>query len=259
VTPIAGFVALPACGLALLTGVALRILVRRLRGTRPSAVGDDVERLRGLAAYLEAAREQERRRLARRLHDELAQPLAALGLRVRRLSGSVSPGHDAGGNHATALVESLIHTARSMIGELRPAVLDDFGLAAAVRWQVGEFRARTGIACGTDVEPGEVRCSRERAVAVFRTLEEALAGVAARAGVRRVRVALREVDGTIELTVADDGRDAPGAPGCGLASSWAVLRMHERVTLLGGDLDVASDDGAGVELRVRLPARSRPG
>ena len=216
---------------------------------------EDADLLRGLAAYLEAAREDERRRLARRLHDDLAQPLTALGLRMSLISRRHLSARDDVRrlNDLAAIVESLILTVRSMIGELRPSVLDDFGLAAAVRWQVCDFRQRTGIACAADVEPGDIRCSHDRAVAVFRILQEALESAIARPLVQRVRVELKEVDGTIDLTVEDDGSHPDAAPARSLPSSWAVVRMRARANRLGGDLEVAASEGVGGKLRLRMP------
>jgi len=239
--------------------VEVEVILRDITERRRA---EEAERLRGLNAHMEAAREDSRRRLARQLHDELAQPLAALRLEMSCIAQDAPRGPDdlaEQTRNMSALVESVIAAAQGMIADLRPSVLDDFGLAEAVRWQTRAFAAKASIECTADVMPDEIRCSQDRAVAVFRTLQEALAAVAAQPGTRRVRVELRDLDGVIVLTVLATGWRLPSDAHSSVASfSWDIVQMRERAHLHGGDLEVSAVDAATVKIRLRISGEDVP-
>jgi PAS domain S-box-containing protein len=212
-------------------------------------------RLRELAEFLQTVREEERTRIARELHDELGQALTALRIDLRWLSGkSGSLGEPAAERVAAALgvVEQSIVSLRRISEDLRPAMLDSLGLAAAVEHHLTKFSERTGVI-------GELRMNREEfeledrvATTVFRVVQEALTNVARHAGASQVAVAIEETDESIGLTVHDNGRGFAAAHG---RKTFGLLGMRERIAMLGGHLEIDSQPGRGTRIVARIPLR----
>jgi PAS domain S-box-containing protein len=217
------------------------------------------EQLRALAAHVESVREEERCRIAREIHDELGYALTGLKFDVCRLA-SVPAADPAALSEATAgmaeLIDRTIRSVRRIARELRPGVLDDFGLAAAIEWQAEEFEAHTGIRCAFAAKPPDMELQRDVSTAVFRILQETLSNVARHAGATRVDVTLVIDADALRLTVTDDGRGITPAELVD-GRSLGLLGMRERAHLLGGSLTVAGRPGAGttVELEMPLPGR----
>ncbi|MBI2220742.1 MAG: sensor histidine kinase [Acidobacteria bacterium] len=214
--------------------------------------------LRQLAAETEAAREAERSRIARELHDELGQLLTGLKFDISWLTAELArtPGQPtvdvANKLQAMAgLVEVSIKTVQQIASELRPPVLDHFGLAEAVQWEGAMFERRTGIRCRVS---GRLRreLATDRATAAFRIAQEALTNVARHAGAGAVRVALRETSREMVLEIRDNGRGisarAASDPG-----STGLLSMQERARLLGGSLRITGARGRGTTIVLRIP------
>jgi len=215
---------------------------------------DDARLLRGLAAHLQRAREDERRRLARRLHDDLAQHMTAIGLGVSWLTRKVPPGPDGLEpqlREIAALVESTVRMLRGVIAELRPTELDDFGLAEAVRWQAREFETRLSVPCTVVVPETGAPCGHDCRVGLFRIFQELLAHASGVDGVRRVDAELRETDDAIVLSVAVTIDDALAVAPSPLATVTAVA-IRERAHALGGTVDA---DEPCLRVEVRVPAR----
>ena len=211
--------------------------------------------VRRLAAHLESAREAERTRVARELHDELGQELTALRYAVelcrRRWTGdpvAIGPNLDV----VDGLLARTRQTARSIPSDLRPRVLDDLGFGAASEWLVTRTRERTGVEVALRMPDPEPALGREVATAAFRVLQEALANAARHADAARVDVTVSHTDEVLEVVVTDDGVGfdpaAPAGPG-----GFGLLGMRERAEALGGQLEVQSVTG-GTTVRVRLPA-----
>jgi signal transduction histidine kinase len=211
--------------------------------------------LRNLSLYLQTAREEERTRIAREIHDELGQALTALKMDLSWLKKRVSPEQDSL-KAKTATMEGVIdgtmQTIQRLSGELRPGILDDLGLAAAIEWQGGEFEKRTGIPCRVQVSPEEITLDRERATAVFRIFQEALTNVARHAEATEVTATLETREGAVALEVADNGR---GITEGELASprSFGLLGIRERVLFLGGAVAISGTPGKGTTVRVEIP------
>jgi signal transduction histidine kinase len=222
------------------------------------------EELRGLAAHLVAIREEERTRIAREIHDELGQTLTALRIDLSWLSerltaaggGPLAPRLEERLRVLPLLVDQAIGTVRRIATELRPAVLDDLGLAAAVEWQVQEFRLRTSIPCRLHSSLKSQRVPRDVATAAFRIFQETLTNVARHAKASAVFVKLGASGGHLLLEVSDDGR---GIPPEALRShrSVGLVGMRERALGLGGQVRVENAAGHGTRVRVRLPLRPR--
>jgi signal transduction histidine kinase len=218
------------------------------------------EQLRALAARLQAVREEERTRLAREIHDVLAQELTRLKIDLvwlrNRLAKPV-PAAAAGSLAArvtemSQMADTAIHAVQRIATELRPAVLDSLGLSAAVEWQVRDFQAHAKIPCHASVAEEEQPVGRATATAAFRILQESLTNVLRHAQATRVEVALRQEAGQCVLTVADNGRGIrPEVLTDPL--SIGLAGMRERAGLLGGQLAIRSQPGAGTTIEVRLP------
>jgi PAS domain S-box-containing protein len=217
--------------------------------------------LRALTAQLQSVREQERTRLARELHDELGQALTAIKIDLSALrdaagreplSATVAP-------RITSImnfVDRTIHSVRRISTELRPGILDDLGLVAAVEWAAEDFQARTGIECRVSLPDTDLAIDSARATALFRILQETLTNIARHAGASQADIALAQENGSLFLVVHDNGRGI-GEKYRSTASSLGILGMRERAVLLGGDLDIAGDPGCGTTVKVRIPRADR--
>src|SRR3989475_676229 len=214
------------------------------------------EQLRDLAARLEAAREAERTRIAREIHDELGQALTALKIDLAWLRRRLpKPAPELAGkvDGMEAILDDTAGAIQRIATELRPGVLDELGLQAAIQWQAREFETRTRIACrvGMAAEPPAVDASR--ATAAFRIFQEALTNVARHAGATRVLVRFTLSAQALELRVEDDGR---GISEGALADSRSLglLGIRERATSLGGTVTITGERGRGTTLTLTLPS-----
>ena len=228
---------------ARVTGVA--------RDITESARSEDARRR--LTDRLLRVQEEERRRLARELHDEVGQALTALKLLLEagtRGDGTPQLAEAAG------VVEDLIAKVRDLSLRLRPPVLEDFGLAAALRWHLERYTRHTGIAVRLLGRPAS-RFPPEVELAAFRVVQEALTNVARHSGASRAQVELRWEAGVLTASVVDSGR------GCDprrvlQATSTGLPGLRERVEMLGGRFEVSSAPGGGMRVTARLPAVRRP-
>jgi signal transduction histidine kinase len=216
-------------------------------------------RLRELAAFLETVREEERTRIARELHDELGQALTALRFDLGWLRGkcgaNASLGATAAERVAAALgvVEQSIVSLRRISEDLRPAMLDSLGLAAAVEHHVTQFAQRNGLPCRLQMNREEFELDGNLATAVFRIVQEALTNVARHAEASEVLIRIDQEatpPAGIRLTVEDDGR---GFDTTGRTSRFGLLGMRERIAMLGGTLAIESQPDRGTRIVAWLP------
>jgi two-component system sensor histidine kinase UhpB len=242
-----------------LEGVGVMIDVSERRAAEEE-LRQSREQLRDLSAHVEWAREEERANIARSIHDDLGQALTALKFELSALRAGVGAGAPAadlvaGIDQMTALVTGTVDHVRRIAKELRPGLLDDLGLVAALEWQVQEFSDTTRIPCAFHPVPGELRLPRPLATTFFRTAQEALTNVARHAQARRAEVRLLRQGARLVLEVEDDGRGI-GAEELRSARSLGLLGMKERARRLGGDVSIEGHPGRGtkVALAVPLPA-----
>ncbi|MDK9724635.1 MAG: response regulator [Sterolibacteriaceae bacterium MAG5] len=209
-------------------------------------------RLRELAAFLENVREEERSRIARELHDELGQSLTALRIDLGWLKSRCATDAGAAERLAVALglVERTTEAVRRISEDLRPRMLDDLGLAAAVEHHVQQFAKRTGIACELTMNREEFELDGATATALYRIVQEALTNVARHADAGRIAVRIEATENDIGLVVEDDGRGMPADRG---NNTFGLLGMQERVEMLAGRLRIGSAAGGGTRVEVRLP------
>lgn len=209
--------------------------------------------LRELTAHRESIKEQERKRIAREVHDELGQTLLALRLDVASLHVRVS-GHARLGERvglALSQIDVTIRAVRNIINDLRPPVLD-LGLDAAIEWQVRQFQRRSGIHCHLAWNSGATGLDERVATALFRIVQEALANVLRHANASEVTITLGSNAGAVNMAIADNGRGADPEE-CRRAGSFGLAGISERVVALGGKFDIVSEPGMGLALFICLP------
>jgi PAS domain S-box-containing protein len=217
-------------------------------------------RLRELAGFLQTVREEERTHIARELHDELGQALTALRLDLGWLRGKVGVADTAPAERvasALSVVEQSIVSLRRISEDLRPAMLDSLGLAAAIEHHVTQFSQRTGIPCRLDMNREEFDLEGNLATTIFRIVQEALTNVARHAKANQVTVSIEQVEspGGIRLTVEDDGR---GFDVANRTKRFGLLGMRERIAMLGGTLDIDSRPDQGTRIQGWLPFAQDP-
>lgn len=217
------------------------------------------DRLRALSAHVEAAREGERTRLAREIHDDLGQALTALKMDVawlgRRLQAGSTPLPDGTlerVNDMVALTDDVIQRVRRIASALRPGVLDDLGLVAALEWQASDFEARTGIACWFSASVERESFEPHVSTAVFRIVQEALTNVVRHAEASAVSVCLVESGNRLRCEVQDDGKGIQGDTVMA-QRSLGLLGMRERARALGGTLLIGGRARHGTRLVLELP------
>lgn len=237
----------PAMQLTVLDRTAYNQAEQTLRGVR--------QRLWDLAARLQERQENERRYIAREIHDELAQGLTGLKLDVYWLRSHLS---DAAGKqderlHAMGRQLDRLMTAVRRIGTaLRPEILDDLGLAAAIEWQLQEVCQRAHLSSHLTLSPNDLEVEPEQATALFRIFQEALTNVVRHAEAHTVEVRLSRHGAVLCLDVHDDGK---GIAADRLADRTALglLSMRERAQLWGGEARIAGNARTGTTVTVRLP------
>ena len=233
--------------------VILRDVTERVRAEE--ALHRSKEELRELASAANSVREQEKSRIARELHDELAQALTALKMDVSWVRERLPAEQLAIGEKLSAMqqmLDSTVAATRRISADLRPLMLDDLGLMPAAEWLVQNFRQRTGIACELALGVPELELRDPHATAVFRILQESLTNIARHAQASLVEVTVDVEDGAVALTVHDNGRgfvpEESRKP-----NSFGLMGLRERAYLLGGEVRIDSGRGRGTTVEVRIP------
>jgi len=213
------------------------------------------ERLRALSARVLLIQEEERTRIARELHDDLAQLLTAIKIDVSRLVQDVSraaapPARVLEG--VVPLIDTTLDTVGRIVSELRPSRIGEMGLAAAIEKKLVEFQERTEIECELSIRPEELNIPAPVATAVFRILEEALTNIVRHSAATRAEVRLRQQENELLLEVRDNGRGIREEELLA-QDSHGVIGMKERADLLGGSLTITGIPGRGTIVAARIP------
>ena len=218
------------------------------------ALRQSQEELRQLASYQERIKEDERKRIAREIHDELGQNLLALRIDIAMLHARTTNTHPRLNRKVHAVldqIDSTMKAMRAIINNLRPTVLD-LGLNAAIEWQVKEFQRRTGIECELLISEDEIVVDDGRATALFRILQESLNNVFRHARATKTRIEVQQADDTLLMRVVDNGVGI--FPGCRRkANSFGLVGIKERVSTLGGELSIDTQKDKGTSLMVTIP------
>src|SRR5262249_35223023 len=211
--------------------------------------------LRALAARLISVREEERTRIAREIHDELGQALTGLKLEVQWLAKRLAGNQEAPIEKTQAMskiIDSTVQLVRRIAAGLRPEILDEMGLVAAIRWQAEEFQKRVGIRCRLKLPAVPVAPDKELSTAVFRVFQEVLTNVARHAKATSVNVDFDISEEHLLLRVSDNG---VGISEDKLHSreSLGLLGMRERVQVFGGKFDIERAPAGGTTVSVSIP------
>lgn len=212
------------------------------------------QKLRRLAAHADQIKEEERKRIAREIHDDLGQNLLVLRIDADMLASRTQRRHPRLNARARSTLEQIdatIKSVRQIINDLRPTVLD-LGVNAAVEWQVAQFRQRTGIACEVSESHDDICLSDQCATALFRILQESLSNISQHANASRVQVKLEKCRDTVSLSVSDNGVGA-AIDGRNKLGSFGLVGIEERIKLLGGTFYIVSSPGAGMSVHVSVP------
>jgi PAS domain S-box-containing protein len=216
------------------------------------------EKLRNLLAYLQTVREHERTEFAREIHDELGQSLTALKMDLHWL-GSKFKEHPAIVSKTQSMlkiIDGTIRIVKKICIELRPGVLDDLGLTAAIEWQTQEFQNRSGITCDLFFDPEDIILDTDRSTAIFRIFQETLTNVARHADATTISVRLEKRNSHLIMEVKDNGKGI-GEDEISHSESFGLIGMRERALFLGGEFQICGSKERGTAVTVSIPIERR--
>jgi PAS domain S-box-containing protein len=219
------------------------------------------EQLRNLYAHLQSVREKERTRIARELHDELGQLLTALNTDLIMLQRKIPEKEVALLEKTDAMVKLIdmtMNTLKRIYMDLRPGMLDHLGLVAAIRWQMEEFRKRSGIGCSIIAEPDEISLDADLSTTIFRVFQETLTNILRHAEATNVNVRLKKTQKYVDLVVRDNGKGMREEE-LTKADSFGLIGIRERAIALGGTAEISGEKGRGTTVKVRIPLNQRGG
>jgi PAS domain S-box-containing protein len=213
------------------------------------------QQLRDLASHLQSVREEERKSIAREIHDELGQALTVLKMDLSWLRNKLTKNETPlveKTESMSKLIDATVQTMKRISTELRPGLLDDLGITAAIEWQAEEFQNRTGIKCNVNVKPEEIILDEKLSTAIFRVFQETLINVARHANATRVKASLVEKVDKLELKVRDNGKGI-AAKHISNPKSFGLIGMRERVHPWGGEFKIEGKPREGTTVRVTIP------
>jgi len=213
------------------------------------------EQLRDLASYLQDVREQERTRIAREIHDDFGQSLTILKMDLSWLKKHIIQDQPQVQNKIDSMfkvIDTSLKTIHTVSSELRPVILDDFGLESAIEWQVEEFQNRTGVRCRVDSSVADLDLTKEQSTAIFRIFQETLTNIMRHSGATEVDVRLEMNEDALILEVADNGRGITEAE-ISNSRSFGLLGIRERLYPWNGQVDFIGYPNKGTRVIVRVP------
>lgn len=211
--------------------------------------------LRELASYLESAREKERTRIAREIHDELGQALTALKMELHWCFDRM-PEDDKelveGAQKLSQLLDENVHLVQRISSELRPGMLDLLGLSAAIEWQAAQFRDRTGIKCDFISVPEETVLDETTSTAIFRIFQESCTNIVRHANATKIEIVLKATPEEVELRISDNGKGITDEE-ISNPKSFGLMGIRERALSLGGEAEISGVENSGTTVWVRIP------
>jgi PAS domain S-box-containing protein len=211
--------------------------------------------LRNLVARLQSIKEEERTHIAREMHDELGQALTALKMDLSWLAKRLAKDQVLQRKKIKSmskLVDATLQTIKKISTELRPELLDDLGLSAAIEWQAEEFQTRTGIRCEVTVEPEDIILDKDYSTAIFRIFQETLTNVARHTKATKIKVSLKEKAGRLEMRVKDNGRGITEEQASD-PKSLGLIGIRERAFSFGGKVVIKGLKDRGTTVTIRIP------
>ena len=237
--------------------LALNTMLDRL-AAHTATIEANQEQLRALSVKVITAQEEERRRIARELHDDTSQALASLLIQLERMEGAIPAELVDLKQRLAAARELTLQTMdglRLLVADLRPLVLDDLGLVPAIRWYAKNRLEPEGIDVEFEADPAQPRLAPAVEIALFRIAQEAISNIVRHADASLVRLSLSS-NGQVTLVIEDDGAgfDEAAVVTSPRGEHMGLFGIRERVAALGGSVEVASAAGRGTTLHVQLPA-----
>ncbi len=211
--------------------------------------------LQGYAAYLQETIENERLRMARELHDDIGQRLSALKMDLGWVKRRLPPDRSDAARKLEEMSELItegVQTVKAICADLRPGLLEELGLQAALEWAVARFQERSGITTSLKVGGSQLNVDAGMSIAIYRIVQEALTNIVRHAAAGRAEVRLRRELNWLILEVEDDGRGLPGHPQ-GAPQSFGIIGMRERVRSFGGEFNLSAGKERGAVIRARFP------
>ncbi|AFH48015.1 Signal transduction histidine kinase [Ignavibacterium album JCM 16511] len=211
--------------------------------------------LRELAAHLQSIREEERKTIAREIHDEFGQTLTVLKIKLTLLNKKIpeellylkNPL-----NEAIQMIDATVETVQKISSKLRPDILDELGLLPAIEWQVSEFEKISGIKCTVVLPAQEIPFDKERATAIFRILQEALTNIARHSAADKVQISLYTQSSKIVFEIKDNGKGITNEQ-IKDVKSLGIHGMEERVLIFGGSFSIEGYSGKGTTIKIEIP------
>ena len=234
------------------TNVQLRQEIEE-RKQAEEALRESQKEFRNLASHLQEFSENERKAIAREIHDEVGQAMTALKMDISSLADSVGDNMiilNKIGSMA-ALINSTLSVVRRLQTDLRPHMIDDLGLDETMRWQLSEFEKRSKVFCSIDISANLDSLGEKPSITLFRVMQEALTNIARHAEAGNVHVAIREENGKIAMEIKDDGKGIDPEKTRD-NRSFGILGMRERVTALGGSLEISGEPGKGTVVTAKI-------
>jgi signal transduction histidine kinase len=224
------------------------------------ALQESHEQLRNLAAHLQSVREEERTCIARNIHNDLGQSLTALKM---DLSSMAKRPPDSSLNEIAEqlkadvdLINTTLQTVRRICAELRPALLDQLGIGAAIEWQAEEFRKRSKIECEVTLDPDDISVDQKLATTLFRTFQESLANVLRHSEATKVKATLTERDDSIVLEISDNGIGITEEQ-LSKTNAFGLLAMRELVHIWKGEVRITGSHSKGTTVTVIIPQKNK--
>ena len=218
-------------------------------------LGQSHEQLRNLSAHLQSVREEERAEIAREIHDELAQDMVALTMDLSWLNKKLPKDQQSLVEKVASmlkLVGTVGQSVKQLTTKLRPTLLDDLGVVAAIESETREFQIRTGITCQLTIEPEEIDLGPGRHTDVYRIVQEALTNVTRHAQATAVKIRLKAYDGKLDLEIKDNGVGITPKQ-VAHSRSFGIIGMRERALRWEGALDIRGSKGKGTTVEVHIP------
>jgi signal transduction histidine kinase len=216
-----------------------------------------LEQLHSLAKYTEKAREYERKSIARELHDDLGQALTAVKIDLRIIRQNIKEENVlAKIDKLSSLVGDTIKTVQRLTSQLRPEIIDDLGLDAAIKWYTKEFGTRNNIEIILDLETG-LPISPDDSITLFRIMQESLTNVARHSGASLVEIKLQRSENSVNFSISDNGVGIADAKRVS-KKSFGLIGMRERATTLGGTFEILSEPGKGTIVTLIFPLQASP-